>query len=90
MYYIMKIVAINSSLSRFLPERAILMSERNRGNSIKPTINTVEKPYPIKNYNRAHFASRSGFYDRLDSQVAKGEKHSHIQSRKRSPLLRYD
>lgn len=82
----MKIVAINSSLSAYEPQRAILMSQRIRGMSNKAYAPPRQVSYPVR-------GKRMGYHEqnaKLNRQIMEGEKHTPIDKARRSPFKRYE
>lgn len=82
----MKIVAINSSLSAYEPQRAILMSERIRGMSNKAYTPPRQMSYPVR-------GRRMGYHEqnvKLNRQVMDGEKYTPSEKARRSPFKRYE
>lgn len=81
----MKIVAINSSLSAYKPERAILVGQRIRGMSNKAYAPPRQVSYPV--------GKRMGYheqYAKLDRQVMEGQKFTPNEKARRSPFKRYE
>ncbi len=82
----MKIVAINSSLSAYEPQRAILVSERIRGMSNRAYAPPRQVSYPVSGVRMM----RHQQYARLDYQIKDGEKFTPNEKARRSPFKRYD
>lgn len=82
----MKIVAINSSLSAYEPQRAILMSERIRGMSNRAYTLPIQIEHPVKGYKMM----RHQQHHKLDNQIKEGEKFTPNEKARRSPFKRYD
>jgi hypothetical protein len=81
----MKVYAITSSLSAYLPERAILMSERVRANSIQPYINTVQIKRVTNPINNS--IVRMAQVERLHNPMnKKGERFTPLESARKSPF----
>jgi hypothetical protein len=83
----MKVYAITSSLSAYESERAILMSERVRGNKIQPYINTVQikrVTNPI-NQSRVRMPQVERLFNHID-----GERFTPLDSARKAPLKRFE
>lgn len=80
----MKIVAINSSLSAYEPQRAILVGERIRGMSNRAYIPARQVEPGVRGFATYYHKPES----RLDYQIMKGEKMTPIEKAKRNPLSR--
>jgi len=85
----MKVYAITSSLSAYKPERAILMSERVRANSIQPYINTVQIKRPTNPINQSRV--RIAVIERLHNPMdKKGERFTPLESARKAPFKRFE
>lgn len=85
----MKVYAITSSLSAYKPERAILMSERVRANSIQPYINTIQikRSTNLINQSRVRISQVERLYNPIDK---KGEKFTPLESARKVPFKRFE
>ena len=85
----MKVYAITSSLSAYQPERAILMNERVRANSIQPYINTVQIKRPTNpiNNSRVRMEQVERLYNPIDK---KGERFTPLEYARKAPLKRFE
>lgn len=84
----MKVYPITSALSAYVPERAILMSERVRANNIEPYINTVQIQRMTHHINKSRV--HVGKIERLFYKNANGEKFTPLETAMKSPFRRFE
>jgi hypothetical protein len=86
----MKVYPISSALSAYVPERAILMSERVRANGIQPYINTVQIKRPTNKINQSRV--RIPMIERLfyNKNATGGERFTPLETAMKRPFRRFE